>query len=304
MRSASGIVLLGALALGGGAVYLTRGYIESRILNPTPIADTKTVVVATQPLAFGAALTGDNLIEMTWPAGSIPEGTFTTKEELLKDGKRVVLTAIQKNEPILASKVTEPNQKATLSVLIDEKMRAVTVRVDDVRGVAGFVSPNDRVDVVLTRGDRDAQSAEVLLQNVKVLAVDQIAGERQDKALVAKAVTIEVDVQQSQKIILAQQVGKLALILRNAGLATSENTRKITTADLGVPEVVPVLEKTVEPAPPPKDTRTIITVVKPGDKGFKSEQMPVVTEGTPRDEVAAPRSEILRTRPVSALQQH
>ena len=138
------------------------------------------------------------------------------------------------------------------------------------------------------------------MQNVKVLAVDQVAGERQDKALVAKAVTLEVDIQQSQKVILAQQVGKLALILRNAGLATSENTRKITTADLGVPEIVAVTEKPepVQPAPPPKDLRTIITVVRSGDKGFKSEQMPVVSEGMPRMDPRASRPD------VSSLQQH
>jgi pilus assembly protein CpaB len=307
MRSASGLVLVGALALGGGAVYLTRGYIESRLLRSAePVAaQTRTIVVASQPLAFGAALTGDNLAEITWPGSSHLEGAFSKKEDLLKEGKRVVLAAIQKNEPILTSKITEPNQKATLSVLIDENMRAVTVRVDDVRGVAGFVSPNDRVDVVLTRGEQDKQSAsaEVLLQNVRVLAVDQIAGERQDKALVAKAVTLEVDVQQSQKVILAQQVGKLALILRNAGLAASETTRKITTADLGIPETVPVAE-TVQPAPAPKDTHTIITVVRGTDKGLKSEQMPVMSESTPRPEVPARLETAARPRPVSNLQQH
>ena len=100
MRSASGLVLVGALGLGGGAVYLTRGYIESRLLNPQPVAQTRTIVVANQPLSFGAALTGDNLVEIPWPADTDLDGTFTKKEDLLKEGKRVVLTAIQKNEPI------------------------------------------------------------------------------------------------------------------------------------------------------------------------------------------------------------
>ncbi|WP_048707739.1 Flp pilus assembly protein CpaB [Microvirga massiliensis] len=296
------MVLLGALILGGGAVYLTRGYIESRLVNPTPAVAAETIVVANQPLTFGATLTADNLIEIPWPVNAIPEGAFARKDNLLKDGKRVVLSGIQKNEPILNSKITEPNQKASLSVLIDENMRAVTVRVDDVRGVAGFVSPEDRVDVVLTRGERGDQSAEVLLQNVKVLAVDQIAGERQDKALVAKAVTLEVDVQQSQKVILAQQVGKLALILRNAGQAGSESTRKITTADLGIPEAVAEKPEPVEAAPPPKDTHKIVTVVRGTDKGLKSEQMPVVTEGAPSSEASALTRTAARPRPVFTLQ--
>src|SRR5687767_13734324 len=122
----SGIVLIGALALGGGAVYLTRGYIEARLIAPAEprAVETRTVVVAYQPLAFGSVLTGVNIIEIAWPTSTSLEGTFSKEEDVLKDGKRVVLPAIQKNEPLLSTKVTEPNQKATLSVLLDEKMRA------------------------------------------------------------------------------------------------------------------------------------------------------------------------------------
>ena len=136
-----------------------------------------------------------------------------------------MLTAIEANEPILSSKITGPGQRATLSAMIADGMRAVTIRVNDVEGVAGFVLPGDRVDVALTRqGDKSAStSTDVVLQNVKVLAIDQIADERADKPSIARAVTLEVDTNSAQKLALASPVGTLSLMLRKAGEATSEN---------------------------------------------------------------------------------
>jgi pilus assembly protein CpaB len=133
-----------------------------------------------------------------------------------------VLTAIEANEPILASKITGSGQRATLSAMLQDGMKAVTVRVNDVVGVAGFVLPRDRVDVVLTRQqDRMVAAAAVVLQNVRVLAIDQTADERAEKPSIAKAVTLEVEVTAAQKLALASTVGSLAL--RKAGEATPSN---------------------------------------------------------------------------------
>ena len=105
-----------------------------------------------------------------------------------------MLTAIEANEPILASKITGAGQRATLSAVLQDGMKAVTIRVNDVEGVAGFVLPGDRVDVVLTRQqDKLVAAADVVLQNVRVLAVDQVADERAEKPSIAKAVTLEVE---------------------------------------------------------------------------------------------------------------
>jgi pilus assembly protein CpaB len=143
------------------------------------------------------------------------------------------LTPVQKNEPILASRITGSGQRASLSALIDPGMRAVTLRVDDVRGVAGFVLPGDRVDVVLTRHEAgDKAYADVLLQNAKVLAVDQLANERQEGPSVAKAVTVEVSTEQAQKLVLAAGVGSLSLVLRQAGGADPVASRRVSTFDL------------------------------------------------------------------------
>ena len=135
----------------------------------------------------------------------------------------MVLAAIETNEPVLALKVTGPGQRATLSALVGPGMKAVTIRVNDVEGVGGFVLPGDRVDVVLTRQiEKGSASTDVVLQNVRVLAVDQSADERAAKAAVAKSVTLEVSTVEAQKVWLASSVGSLSLLLRKAGEAKEE----------------------------------------------------------------------------------
>jgi pilus assembly protein CpaB len=113
----------------------------------------------------------------------------------------------------------------------------VSIRVNDVEGVGGFVLPGDRVDVVLTRQlEKRNATTEVVLQNARVLAVDQSADDRTSKAAVAKAVTLEVDTVGAQKIWLAASVGSLSLLLRKAGEQDSVPTRRVTLDDLSKPE--------------------------------------------------------------------
>jgi pilus assembly protein CpaB len=118
--------------------------------------------------------------------------------------------------------------------MLRDGLKAVTIRVNDVEGVGGFVLPGDRVDVSLTRQiERNNATSEVVLQNARVLAIDQIADERTEKPAVVKAVTLEVDVIGAQKLQLAASVGTLSLMLRKAGEADAEYTRRITLSDLG-----------------------------------------------------------------------
>jgi len=195
--------------------------------------ETQTIVVASKPLRFGSELGPSSLREIAWPQDAVPAGAFAKIADLMSSGRRVVLTAIEANEPILSSKITGPGQRATLSAMIADGMRAVTIRVNDVDGVAGFVLPGDRVDVALTRqGDRTASTTDVVLQSVKVLAIDQTADERADKPAIARAVTLEVDVNSAQKLALASAVGSLSLMLRRAGEAGSEQSRRVTLGDL------------------------------------------------------------------------
>ncbi|MBX6327387.1 MAG: Flp pilus assembly protein CpaB [Pseudolabrys sp.] len=197
-----------------------------------PVA-TQTIVVAKQPLRFGTELTASMLQEVPWPSKSVPAGAFAKIADLLSGGRRVVLTAIEPNEPVLALKITGPGERATLSALVHKGMKAVTIRVNDVDGVGGFVMPGDHVDVVMTRQlDKGSAVSEVVLQNTRVLAIDQNADERIGKATVAKSVTLEVDTVQAQKLWLAASVGTLSLLLRKAGETAQIKTRKITLNDL------------------------------------------------------------------------
>jgi pilus assembly protein CpaB len=197
-----------------------------------PVA-TQTLVVASRPLRFGNELTQTALREIPWPEGALPAGSFGTIQELLKSGRRVVLAAVEPNEPVLASKITGTGQRATLSALIGANMKAVTIRVNDVDGVAGFVLPGDRVDVLMTRQlEKTAAMNDVVLQNARVLAIDQVADERTDKPAVVKAVTLEVDITGAQRLSLASQVGNLSLALRKAGESDPMSTRLVTLADL------------------------------------------------------------------------
>ncbi|PAQ07482.1 Flp pilus assembly protein CpaB [Mesorhizobium temperatum] len=197
-----------------------------------------TVVVAAVALKFGDTLSADKLREIAWPAGAIPAGAFkTTKEALAGEGTRQALQAISANEPVLATKITGPGQRATLSAVLGEGMKAVSIRVNDVLGVAGFVFPGDRVDVLLTRtmrgdGGADRSFVDVLLQSMKVLAVDQVADESTDSPTVVKSVTLEASTRDAQKLTLAADAGQLSLALRQAAASEGETTERVTLSDL------------------------------------------------------------------------
>jgi pilus assembly protein CpaB len=170
---------------------------------------------------------------MPWPDGPLPEGAFAKIDDVLKDGKRIVLTAIEPNEAVLAVKITGAGQRATLSGLVQPGMKAVTIRVNDVDGVGGHVLPGDHVDVALTRQlDKENGSTQVVLQDVRVLAIDQAADERAANATIAKSVTLEVDTVGAQKLGLASSIGTLSLLLRKAGETASEKSLRVTIKDL------------------------------------------------------------------------
>lgn len=263
---ASTIVMIGfAVVFGLLAVFIAQVWLNNQAsmqarnmeANKKQVA-THTIVVAKEPLRFGTELTASMLQEVPWPSESLPAGAFTAIKDILTGGRRVVLSAIEANEPVLALKITGAGQRATLSALVKPGMKAVTIRVNDVEGVGGFVLPGDHVDVVLTRQiDKGSATTEVVLQNTKVLAVDQNADDRLFKASVAKSVTLEVDTVQAQKVWLASSVGSLSLLLRKAGETAEAKTRKVTLNDLGNNE--PTADK-------PAATTTTVVVTRASAK--------------------------------------
>jgi pilus assembly protein CpaB len=249
---------------------------------PKPVS-TATIVVVASPLRFGTELSPQHLREVPWPEGAIPKGAFASVKEILDGTKRAALVAMEENEPVLKSKITGPGQRASLAAVIDPGMKALTVRVNDVNGVAGFVLPGERVDVLLTRNqDKDDSWADVLLQNVKVLAADQSADERSDKPSVVKTVTVEVSTAQAQKLTLASTVGALSLALRPAGIAEVEATRRISLSDLthDVP-TGPVPPAETETAAPVADVRRTTTVSVARAMKRQEYSVPVQTREAP-----------------------
>ncbi|RWO38055.1 MAG: Flp pilus assembly protein CpaB [Mesorhizobium sp.] len=240
MRANTLIMIVLAGVFGVLAVVLVNIWLAGQrsAMAQTGLVQGSTVVVAAMPLKFGDALTADKLREVAWPAGAVPTGAFkTTKDLLAGDGAKQALQAIGVNEPILATKITGPGQRATLSAVLGEGMKAVSIRVNDVLGVAGFVFPGDRVDILLTRTARgddgtDKSFVDVLLQSMKVLAIDQVADESKDSPTVVKSVTLEASTRDAQKLTLAAGAGQLSLALRQAAASKGESTERVTLADL------------------------------------------------------------------------
>lgn len=225
--------------------------------------DTVTVVSATRDLPVGTELTKEMLHEVKWPAEAVPAGFFPSIEEFFaSEPRRVVLSAMRPNEAVVAAKVTPAGQRASLSAMLRPGMKAATVRVNDVIGVAGFILPGDRVDILMTRDTSKSGGtvsdeqifSDVILQDVRVLAVDQLTNEGDGKAVPAQSVTVEVSIENAQKLALAATVGNLSLALRElkAQSAPAEVGR-ITVADLAVEKTAvdaqSLLEGTVTPLP-------------------------------------------------------
>jgi pilus assembly protein CpaB len=267
-------IVFGVLAVVVARTWLNhQADLRVRAEPKQPSVATRTVVVAAMPLRFGAHLSPQALHEVVWPEGAIPTGTFASIKDIVGDGKRIVLSSIEPNEPVLRSKITGPGQKATLSAIIRDGMKAVTIRVNDVDGVAGFVLPGDHVDVLMTRqADKAAGTTDVVLQNLRVLAVDQMADDSSDKPAVVKAVTLEVDTADAQKLSLAGSVGALSLILRKAGESMVQDTRRVTITDLSRSDRPPTAHE-------PKRFTTIVVTRGSRTQDQKSQEYSVPTEG-------------------------
>lgn len=253
MQSRNWILLGVAVMIGLVAVIFANAYFSGVEKKQQATAQQQTlarIVVATQPLEFGTRLTEQNVRLQNWPANSVPQGAFRTIPDALKDN-RVVLRPMVPGEAILASNVSGLDGRATLAALLPEGMRAISVPVDQVNGVAGFVLPGTMVDVLLTRqiegegaSPQDVRS-DLYLENVQVLAVDQLADDKEGKPKPSRTATLAVTPFDAQRLAIALKLGTLSLTLRkveNAALAEAGATgplaRTVTSRQLGIPRIV------------------------------------------------------------------
>jgi len=232
------LALAAAIVLGLFAVYIANAYLTGQQQKAVQGGTTK-VAVAAVPMAFGTDITADKLRFVDYPNSSIPPGSFISAAQLLPEGKkRFALMPIGINEPVLASKISAEGQGASIAALLTDGMRAATVRIDDVSGVAGFVQPNDTVDILITRtaagGTQGGgtQVTDVLLQNVRVMAIDQEAKNSDGTPKLARSATFEVAPLDAQKLALAQRIGSLSLVLRKPGEANNPVVETVSMNDL------------------------------------------------------------------------
>lgn len=232
MRAVFGLVLLVGVALAGGAVMMAQKYIaesQQQLAQVTaeqaPSVPLVEVMVSTRPLRYGEVLDAEDVRAVQWPQDAIPEGTFLAITDLFPentDKPRFVLRAMEKDEAILAVKVTAPGEDAGITSRLERGMRAFAIRVDVASGVSGFLRPGDRVDVYWTGAAQDdgrssrGEVTRLIEAGVRLIAVDQSAGGDLDGAVIARTVTVSATPQQVAALAQAQTTGRLSLALVGA----------------------------------------------------------------------------------------
>ncbi|TNJ42012.1 Flp pilus assembly protein CpaB [Phaeobacter sp. B1627] len=234
MRAVFGLVLIVGVALAGGAVMMAKNYIEAHQAalarerakgqQTMPTID---VYVTTKQLNYGRRLTKEDVRAVKWPKNAVPDGIFTSTDELFPsqhpNDARYVLRTMEKGEPLMAVKITEPGQDAGITSRLERGMRAFAIRVDVASGVSGFLRPGDHVDVYWSgrppsaRGeDRRGDVTRLIQSNIELIAVDQIAAADLSGAMIARTVTVTVRPEQVAALAQAQVTGRLSLSLVGA----------------------------------------------------------------------------------------
>lgn len=234
MRAVFGLVLVLGLGLAGFAVYMVQNYVagyQNELARArsaqAEVIKTVDVYVAKRELAYGEALKSEDVVLAKWPANFVPEGTFSDAAVLFPNPndpatRRIVLRQMEKNEPLLAVKITAPGEDAGITSRLEKGMRAFAIKVDVASGVSGFLRPGDRVDVYWTgevftgaRAER-RELTKLIKSSVKLIAVDQTANDDSTEATIARTVTVAVNQLDVGALAQAQSTGTLSLALVGA----------------------------------------------------------------------------------------
>jgi pilus assembly protein CpaB len=247
------VVSLGASAiLGLGALVVARLWLPQTThlpqlkLAPEFTAGTVPVVVASGAIPYGAKLDASKLTVVHLPANAVPQGAFATPAQILSQpgGAPVTLASIAAHEPLLPAKLSGPGARPIVSAGITEGMRAYTIGITEIAGVGGHALPGDRVDVIVARqpptpkalkdlcDDCKLERADVVLQNVRVLGMDLNVDPTSTQSAISHTATLEVSVQDAQKLAVASQIGTMSLALRRNGQADVTPVRPVEIADL------------------------------------------------------------------------
>ncbi len=290
MKNTRALIILAVAVLAGlGAVLLAFRWLSSQ--NNTKVAR---VAVAAVELNLGQRISADMVKLVDWPTGSVPEGSYAEADKL--DG-RVARVSLQRGEPILETKLAPVGSQGGLSAVIGKGHRAITVRVNDVIGVAGFALPGNFVDIIVNThrdtvnnaNNRDQTISKIVLEKILVLAVAQEVNRDDTKPRVVNAVTLEVTPEQAEKIDLARSVGTLSLVLRNQVDPGEASTTGMTKQDL-----LELGAHSTAAAPGPKETSPVAEA-KP-KAAAPAVRKPAVARAAPPRQTAVP------TAPTAAAQ--
>jgi pilus assembly protein CpaB len=266
------LVLLLALTAGGALAYGTYNFVQRPIIQSGPSIPTQPVVVAATDLPLGTELASDDLRVIEWPASAVPQQVFGDPNDVIGRG---LIAPVFENEPILPVKLASIEEGAGLPPIIPPGLRAVSVRVNEVIGVAGYVVPGTRVDVVATVSPSPNQqdtTAKVILTNVQVLAAGtKIESDEGNKPMAVNVVTLLVNPEESERLTLAANEGKIQLALRNPLDRESPATTGAkaalllgTQAPVRRPAPRPAPAAAPAPAPPPPPS-PVVEIIR-GDK--------------------------------------
>ena len=260
-----GALLFGTLAAVSVSRYLSSAQAYTKNLN--------NVVVAKVAIPLGTKIIPEQLSVVQFPRESMPDGVFDSVEKLVG---RVAVTNIAVREPVTEAKLAAEGTAGGLSAVIPEGYRAITVKVDDVVGISGFLQPGAMVDVVVVIDPAENSSqdpiSKIVLQNIKVLAngqnIDQPKNEREANSV--KAVTLQVTPEQAEKLVLAANEGKLQLVMRNGidqgdAQTPGVNKRSLLSGEHAMPAPSPGALKSeqTQPVPQPRRMRPVVVAPAP-----------------------------------------
>ena len=224
------IFLVAAVAAGLVATFAIHRYVSLKTM--VPVAATRQVFIAAGDISPGTPLSSQIVKAVTWPQEVIPPGSATSVREI--EG-RVVKLPIPQGNPILFSMLAPEGTAAGLSGILEDGKRALTVKVDEVAGVAGFIHPGDHVDVLVDLPLREASEhfSKTILHDVSVLTTGQIWEQKgENKPMVVNTVTLELTPEEAEVLNLASNEGKIRLTLRNRNNKNVAQTQGVTTSFL------------------------------------------------------------------------
>lgn len=252
MKHRGALMVMLSLLFGFGAAWAAKNWIEQRT-RVTVQPESMPVVVAAMEIPYGTKIEGRHVKIIAVPKGT-PLGDHFSKPEEIEG-----LVATQKvldEEVLLKARFTQGGAGSTLAALIKPEMRAITVRVDDVVGVAGFLLPGNHVDVLAARRINDRATTETILMDVNVLAVDQSANQDKNEPVVVRAVTLEMTPEQTEILVRAREEGRIQLTLRNP----NDETQLVAKAPPPAPAPAPA--KKARPAAPEPARAPAITIIR------------------------------------------